>query len=505
MRTNQQDIGPLILATHVCRSWRLIALDTAELWAQMHSFREDVFKAFVLRSREAPLKIHFTFNIYNEEAPPAKSIYTILMSQSHRIRDLTLHVDVSGYAFLQRLFAKGAPLLESLNLSFYVKSEELRTALVKARDTKTEEYHLDFPALRKLLLGVWAEKDASSLRGLMNPSLRVLEFNAPQAVQLSNAAWASMLMELPLLESLLLRNALLPARSQPTLGQPPTSVIHLPKLKHLQISDSLPTEQTSLLQQIIPSHDVRIVFDSWSALPSPVVFPISQFLRIVNEKFVSQRQNTSADYPIGLDLEVIEDMEYGIVRITLWTSLEESHYFGCPGYAAIDTKSAVFQLELQGFRYNMSRNALYQLICDMLSRTFSLPKLKAFRLRTSDTVPAACWDLFPQMIGLHALSIQPKYRHSDLIRILGISKTPVSSAGTAGPLNSIPFPTLQVIILQELYNDNINFELLCEVLRSRNDAGYPIRRIHICPSKLQTDLRSRLSQLQSSLGFQCID
>ncbi|KAI0760540.1 hypothetical protein C8Q74DRAFT_1451452 [Fomes fomentarius] len=54
----KSDQHPLhwIRLTHVCRTWRAVALDTPALWGHLHYTREDVFPKLLARSKQAPLR-----------------------------------------------------------------------------------------------------------------------------------------------------------------------------------------------------------------------------------------------------------------------------------------------------------------------------------------------------------------------------------------------------------------------------------------------------------------
>ncbi|PIL25214.1 hypothetical protein GSI_13103 [Ganoderma sinense ZZ0214-1] len=103
-----------ITLTHVCHSWRAVALNTPRLWSRIVLTRPDVTREVLARSKKAPLWVTANMSFMDE---PQKSLLDAIMRESSRVKELS----IAGPArILENLYPRWtgeAPLLESLSLS----------------------------------------------------------------------------------------------------------------------------------------------------------------------------------------------------------------------------------------------------------------------------------------------------------------------------------------------------------------------------------------------------
>ncbi|KAF7790216.1 hypothetical protein EIP86_001168 [Pleurotus ostreatoroseus] len=497
---------PWIVVTHVCRSWRSVALGAAELWTKINSRREDVVRAYVERSQQAPLEIDYTHDLYFESGTLIKPIWDILSPQSHRIRDIVASVDDVVYPFFQHLLRNGAPLLVSAELSFYMGSLSVGALMqieAQTQITDFETYRRGFPVLRDLSISGWPHISVPSLRTLVKPSLRSLTITMPLRA-LSLSVWTSVLQELPLLEKLILLNALAPSPLSFSSEHPPT--IDLPHLSFLQIRGSHPDEQVLLLQRIHPARDVRVVFHVHSSpYHEPLDFPMALFVQALSEKYSPKARNIPSPTLLEFDIFTVSSRAIGSgteMRVKLSAPVIATR---CPEHESINT-APILRIDLRGLR--LSPNDVCRPIYHMLSTIFPLSAVKTLYLcHGIETVPESWRNIFLQMTHLDTIFIKRSRSlriADDLLRMLGVSEIQASNTGPAAPSRLTLFPALQLLSIQELNSPNsINFDLLLEVLRSRKDAGHGISSIHICPLILRRDreaeVRSKLLAFKTSL------
>ncbi|KAF7797260.1 hypothetical protein EIP86_008453, partial [Pleurotus ostreatoroseus] len=469
--------------THVCQGWRQIALNAAELWTYIpYSGNADLIKAFVSRSKQAPLDIR---NVAGRTKDETRTIMSILLPQTSRIHSMHLYGPHSVDLFLQYSFPEGAPLLRSLHL--------YPLAFLDERNDIPEICRQGIPDLRHLQLFSWPIRDVSALRGLMNPLLRSLKVHWPKAAQSVNV-WISILTELPLLEELRLSVAVSTTTS--TLEQETTSSVRLSRLMNLVILGAHPEVTVAMLQRIIPAENVGITAEptSFSRSPEETVAMYQRLIPAANVGITAEpssfssspdtsvvqllevlNQKLSPRRPTSLSLKLGEDTVHGVYDITLWAPPFGDDAKKRPGCATRNTQQI---LNLHLLEIPLAQDAVATLLCGMLSKTFSLSSLKVLALHTvydphmrgtQQLVASARRELFPQMKSLRVLSIDA----ADIDTAL------TQSLGNVGSSSTVPFPALEVLTIRHTpLKDTIDFSLLLQTLQLRKDAGYPISRVH---------------------------
>ncbi|KAL0573389.1 hypothetical protein V5O48_008563 [Marasmius crinis-equi] len=233
-------------ATHVCRQWRSVALESASIWSQIDFSRPELAREMIARSRAAPLDVVVTRLVLTSR------IYAVLIeaiSNTGRLRTLVLPAayHMNGVDLFARL-NKPAPLLHTLDLT----AKPYDALPKKPFAGKT-------PALRKLKITGFHFPLATSL--LKNLTTLILQDphegllvnhcdRCPTTEQLVEA-----LQQMTELETLQLSNSLpqhaskKPATRSATKSAP-RRVAKLPKLRRLHLSGTLHS-CNELLQNII--------------------------------------------------------------------------------------------------------------------------------------------------------------------------------------------------------------------------------------------------------------
>lgn len=103
--------------THVCRHWRLVAIDSSCLWTDVvfncgRAWAEKMF----CRSRATPLVLDITLPLYSPSNDETDWLPCLLAAQTHRIKRLALRGSpVAIHAVAEHLTAP-APILEDLRI-----------------------------------------------------------------------------------------------------------------------------------------------------------------------------------------------------------------------------------------------------------------------------------------------------------------------------------------------------------------------------------------------------
>ena len=99
----------LVSVTHVCKFWRQVAIDTPDLWSEIHMTNLEAVDTFLERSRTTPLNVDLN-SAYED-------VLRSVGSHTHRLRHLSLSASRSrGYDPFATL-TNPAPLLERLVIS----------------------------------------------------------------------------------------------------------------------------------------------------------------------------------------------------------------------------------------------------------------------------------------------------------------------------------------------------------------------------------------------------
>ncbi|KZV69677.1 hypothetical protein PENSPDRAFT_686184 [Peniophora sp. CONT] len=111
----------LICITHICQRWRELALDLAELWAEVVFVYPKAFRTFLERARELQLKLEFDRRTYGFGIPPRKRSLSeeqidYIVTHPERLRVL----DVKDQPISSALALAGItlPILEYLHFDY---------------------------------------------------------------------------------------------------------------------------------------------------------------------------------------------------------------------------------------------------------------------------------------------------------------------------------------------------------------------------------------------------
>ncbi|EJF64032.1 hypothetical protein DICSQDRAFT_178558 [Dichomitus squalens LYAD-421 SS1] len=103
-----------IIVTHVCRSWRHVALETPRLWSRIVLSDPEATQEVLARSKKAPLWVTGHVTCRDE---PRRKLLDAVMKESSRMKELDLTGPVPIFQSVAALSKGGAELLEILSLS----------------------------------------------------------------------------------------------------------------------------------------------------------------------------------------------------------------------------------------------------------------------------------------------------------------------------------------------------------------------------------------------------
>lgn len=480
------------LVTHVCRTWRLDALNTAELWTEICSLDPDCVQAFLTRSTRMPLDICYPQAKHRDSRLGA--VLPMIHPESSRFRRVESPHPSMAHMFLVHPFPGGAPLLTHLNLDYrYISETWTLNAGAVLADVIPKICDHGLPALRQLRLECWPLALLSSLRSLFTPSLRLLAMTMPRTRH-SASTWADILTGLPLLEELVLASAFPHPGPGDGLAsrQEQLPLIQLPHLSRLEVTDYNPADQLSLLRRITPSNDLHIEYGTY-AHPHNLHCPkisLEQYMDIlhaVSQKF-AQEQHKTPIYLTSLDLRFVTHSIYAYpgLRATLSTVAEDASNPYCLRPSSSSDVPPI--LILTCLPLEIIRHDFYTPLSDMLRTTFTWSKLRKLCLagvHTSTPVQDALAfkSLFAQMTNLHFLSIPSSYINDCLFTLLGAFDTPVGPDAEEGASTAtrVLFPALEVLTVHGRPDgENGEYESLRRTLLCRTEAGFPTPRVHIC-------------------------
>jgi F-box-like len=219
-----------IVITHVCRYWRLVALEYPDLWKRLRFFNPDITKEMIRRSKGADLEVIIDayFQLYQ---PIDKTTIPIVLPELHRVSVLHLTCPWLRQSLLNG-FVSGAPKLEYL----YLSAPYYSTRACRIPDTifSQETPALRFLELRRCIF-------TSPLLSSGTPSSLNSRIDIPSTI----SQIVSFLRGAPMLHTLIFDRVL------PTVGTDeayPNLV--LPKLSRLELTSSI-ASCTNFLEHII--------------------------------------------------------------------------------------------------------------------------------------------------------------------------------------------------------------------------------------------------------------
>ncbi|VDB99446.1 unnamed protein product [Peniophora sp. CBMAI 1063] len=210
----------LMRITHVCRAWRAIALNLAELWGDVAfaSGNPHVFETLLQRAGTAPIDLPFTI-------PASEAQLEYIARHSERFR--SMHISRSVRWDPTSLAGKHMPYLESARLYAGPRYEGVRSELDP----------VVMPRLRDLYMSLFCVPFAA-------PNLRKLRITA--ATPFAPRTLVQMLNALPNLEHLRLRFCLPTSYVQDGEG---VALINLPNITCIDLKD-LCTPMSAFLEQL---------------------------------------------------------------------------------------------------------------------------------------------------------------------------------------------------------------------------------------------------------------
>lgn len=281
------------VVTHVCRRWRLVALDHPALWTDIDlSFSRDWVQAMLIRSKEAPLNI-LNANI-NNWSRHLKSLRDVL---EHFPRIRTFHLAYSSSAeVIPVLEGLSSPALQLHSLSLTSQDH------IRANMTPANFLAGGAPRLRKLVLAhciiPWESPIYQNLQSLTHLTIQQIPDNRRIA---GVETLVTMLATMTALKSLIMTQSL-PLFSDMTAAVNSTpNHVHLRELAHLELGGTI-LECGSLLnylsfpsQSSIKLHGYHpLANSSWShPYMSPIISTLARSFSGPSAAHIHRLQLTS--------------------------------------------------------------------------------------------------------------------------------------------------------------------------------------------------------------------
>ncbi|KAF7798697.1 hypothetical protein EIP86_009921 [Pleurotus ostreatoroseus] len=483
-----------LYVTHVCRSWRLIALDAASLWSCIYSSNANCVATFLVRSKKAPLNIHYAAMERRKDV----TVTSMILAESYRFRHVELARSGEAHEFLEHRFLHGTPSLETLilvHISFpdlWVQTPVEDSLRHVIPDICTH----GLPALQRLELECWPVASLASIRGLINSSLRSLVICRPYT-RFTLHEWSVILVELPLLENLALTCVFHIRDPQDELKSQLLPLIQLPHLQSLGLMADSWKDQLLLLRNIAPSTNVtRFNFyprESRMSTIRPIPYDgYIDILDAINDRLMSQERREAIP-PNYLDIQMTR---ITAKRVSVEVTLRDSDYGYCPRLKSRNDvfTPPTFRLKLDDVDLAQHR-APHKYLCNILCKSFSLEKLSMLRLDSVDTAKnpsqeplLRLQELFMELTNIRFLYIgrvSKDYVCNYLSTLLGVSNAGIKvQNGAVGTRtkSQVLFPALEVLTFDQSLPHTwlSDLEPLRLALQSRKAAGYPIPRLHIC-------------------------
>lgn len=251
----------LVGATHVCRKWRSVALDSSRLWTRIYVTNLEKAEAYILRSRRQLVDVYFM----PSPDHTIRKFSRMLRTLASRLRTLVVEtLDTSTVSYLMSaLGSLPAPHLETLHLLGEVASDSDRHVVDLFRGgrelfivNRSAGAHLAHtPVLRSLRLHpIGLRWDTDLFRGLSELELRVPDMRPP-----SQRRILEILKQCPGLEIL---NLDLAALTEPIVPRyDPSWDVHLPSLSKCVLVSLPPDKVSALLSYMIlpPTTRFKIV------------------------------------------------------------------------------------------------------------------------------------------------------------------------------------------------------------------------------------------------------
>ena len=108
-------VQDLVSVTHVCRSWRQVAIAAPELWTEITMVNQEAAKAFLGRSGAVPLKVDLQLG---SGAKIDQDLLEAVIPHVHRLRQLSLFTHRGLGPARSMPFTEPAPLLERLAIYY---------------------------------------------------------------------------------------------------------------------------------------------------------------------------------------------------------------------------------------------------------------------------------------------------------------------------------------------------------------------------------------------------
>ncbi|TFK56488.1 hypothetical protein OE88DRAFT_1729979 [Heliocybe sulcata] len=454
-----------ISISHVCRTWRTVAIDCPVLWKRPFYFNANLTKMMLERSRETELDV---FNCsYSSFIHSDSQALQLVPQHMPHVRSLDLvAIDFTLQEFLNSCIGVPAPRLTHLSLQAYHSFRSSIRNITQCLSSDLFQRHA--PNLRTLRLRGWGlDWESPLLTGLTHLELQSILPRWRTCVEDVIAA----LKGLPHLERLGLANAMRPLREPPMSN----AIASLPRLQTLMLREEIGICVQLLEHLSIPAGIPLILSCNLAQAPSPAVPSLVQAL--------------AAHFEASCDLRPFHTMRLWMVegrvgRAKIWRGDEEDQ----PDTNTPAALTLTFQQTV-----NLVQCALHDL---------PLAQVRKFAVVTAqDHFGEETWleDDQDQDGGNETLDAGWNYLLLALkeLRVLEVVGTVLrmwevfhSLIGVVPPWEC-PLPSLQTIALRHAVLDAAAFEALPDMVGTRKRRRLPLPELSVQQCSVSEEWTSR--------------
>ncbi len=248
-----------ITVTHICHSWRELALNSPRLWSYIVLSRRPFVSEFLARSKKAPLRITAAFAFCGDEK--IKVLEDVLHGERQRLTELQLIAPSRTLLDACQKLGQSAPLLETLVLSEHMTP----SYTVDHTHISHTVLSLSLPHLRTV---EFRRIKISWDHPIFSAHLTKLVVHGPAIGRVPMGTFERFLLVLermPELQVLDLYEMIPPLPAENIESLPPVSrKVTLPRLRHISLS-SYQMECANLLNHLTLPKDVRLdLVGRWS-------------------------------------------------------------------------------------------------------------------------------------------------------------------------------------------------------------------------------------------------
>ncbi|KAJ3552234.1 hypothetical protein NM688_g4259 [Phlebia brevispora] len=480
-----------LVITHVCREWRQIALEAAELWTHLFTLRPACLRTFLTRSQQAPLYV-MCFkcrDLAEMKQQPCLEALKIILPEFPRVAYFSmLTLGTYRETFGDFDFPLDVPVLKEMYFGSILLPEERRPI---------QQFFTCAPALESLSLS-WSSP--VYLRTIWCPRLINLHIPSCHGIDgLTVTAWANILASMPLLQTFTLCDTIYPP-DVPSAGTC-SSPIHLPHLKLLRLNNN-GTGSIRLLELLSTPALEELHYTALEDC-APGACRCTRTVEAIQAKVIELTHHSTPQW-----------LHVCCQKTRICLLILDAPYTGtaCTRLAArnISTGTGCHAALTLHFATCKPVGDMVERFSRMLTSVLPLPELRTLELIDCGDHFLREWALDPPCINLSNDFFD---RASNIRTLLLSCSNPAKYLGdllhAAAVDQPVRFPHLESVGIQpawEYWRAGARMEVIDvrSILQQRKDSGHAIEHLHVCsaPGAVADAEELKASGLLPSVDYQ---